>query len=95
MALRDDFFALINHYERQIERNSFTKSDVIYHNTKQTLHNLWSKVYSLKASTEKTRLIEKIRQCLFDLERTAEKNEKTKYINYYSATKKNKELEMF
>lgn len=92
MAVCRDLFSLINIYEGQIQCSTFTKSDISYHNTKQSLHNMWSKIYSMKTSTEKTALIGRIQQCLNKLERTAEKNEKRKYLNYYSSVKKNKEM---
>lgn len=56
---------------------------------------MWSKIYPLEASNEKTALIERIRQCLISLERTAEKNEKRKYQTYYTIGKRNNEMNVF
>lgn len=53
---------------------------------------MWSKIYSMETKSEKAALIERIQECLNKLERTAETNEKRKYLNYYSSVKKDREM---
>lgn len=84
-----DLLTLVNLYEKQIQQNSFTKSDAFYHTTKQLLHNIWAKIYELKSSNEKEALTEKIQKCLDSLEKIVEKNEKKKYQQYYSTGRMN------
>lgn len=87
MAVKEHFFALVDTYERQIHSSTFTKSDAKYHITKQSLHNIWAKVYGLGVSNETKVLTEKIKQCLVHLDRATEQNEKRKYQNYYPLAK--------
>lgn len=94
MAVYAAFSTMVNIYERQIQDSNFTKSDAEYHNIKQSLHNIWSKIYTLETSSEKTALTEKIQKCLAGLDKTAEKNEKKKYQKYYRVMKNNREMDV-
>ncbi|XP_060522865.1 uncharacterized protein LOC132699901 isoform X2 [Cylas formicarius] len=71
-------------YESQISNTNDTKSDVSYHRMKQSLHNMWSTVYSTDNSGTRTANIKRIQECLSNLERKVTKNEQKKYMNYYS-----------
>lgn len=70
-------------YESQISTTSDTKSDVSYHMMKQSLHNMWSAVYSSDTSDSRTANIKKIQSCLTNLERKVTENEQKKYQRYY------------
>lgn len=84
MATTESISHLLESYETKISKNDFTKSDVFYHNTKQTLHNMWAKLYPLETSEQRTLLTKKIMTCLEQLDRAAERNEQKKYEKYYS-----------
>ncbi|RZC36931.1 hypothetical protein BDFB_006334 [Asbolus verrucosus] len=68
--------------ERQIEELEGGKSDFAYHNTRNSLHNIWTK---LDASADKSRRIKEIDACLKNLERKAHENERKKFLNYYGS----------
>lgn len=70
-------------YESQISTTNDTKSDVSYHRMKQSLHNMWSTVYSSENSDSRTNNIKKIQTCLSNLEKKVTENEQKKYQMYY------------
>jgi len=70
-------------YESQISTSHDTKADVSYHKMKQSLHNLWSTVYSSEGSDSRTANIKKIQECLSNLDRKVTENEQKKYQLYY------------
>ncbi|VEN47269.1 unnamed protein product [Callosobruchus maculatus] len=78
-----DLFALLKSYELKIQQCDFTKSDHSYHDIKQSLHNIWAKIYSLEKSEDQMDLTRRIVGCLTDLDRKTQENEKKKYQNYY------------
>ncbi|KAH1025438.1 hypothetical protein HUJ05_010167 [Dendroctonus ponderosae] len=70
-------------YEAQISSSHDTKSDVSYHMMKQSLHNIWSSIYSTESSDSRTASIKKVQECLSTLERKVTENEQKKYQLYY------------
>lgn len=73
--------------KNEISLNNYTKSDFKYHNIKQNLHALWSKVYfntSKDDEEQETKeIIKNIQECLDILENRAFQSETKKYRQYY------------
>ncbi|CAG9773756.1 unnamed protein product [Ceutorhynchus assimilis] len=76
-------FNRLESYESQIASSPDTKSSVSYHMMKQSLHNMWSAVYSTESCDSRTANIKKIQECLSSLERKVTENEQKKYQLYY------------
>ncbi|KAG5874164.1 hypothetical protein JTB14_032162 [Gonioctena quinquepunctata] len=81
-----DLTALLQIHKDTILNGTFTKSDFSYHNTKQSLHNMWAKIYPMDKSQYRTMLTKSILECLFDLDKKAETNEGKKYQKYYASS---------
>ncbi|KAJ8957389.1 hypothetical protein NQ318_004869 [Aromia moschata] len=84
MAFHPEMTTILRGYEKLVVLDTFTKADFRYHSTKQSLHNMWAKMYDLEGSEERSASIRKINECLVNLERRVDENEKRKYLNYYS-----------
>jgi len=76
-------FNRLESYEAQISNSADTKSDMSYHLMKQSLHNIWSAIYSSENSDSKATNIKKCQECLSHLERKVVENEQKKYQLYY------------
>ncbi|KAJ8972023.1 hypothetical protein NQ314_000405 [Rhamnusium bicolor] len=83
MPIHTDLSRLISAYEKSIPQTTITKADFSYHNMKQSLHNMWAKIYVLEKSEQRTTSIKKIHECLANLEKRVNENEQKKYLNYY------------
>jgi hypothetical protein len=65
---------------QQTEKLQGGKSDFAYHNTRSSLHSIWTEVYE---SGDKSDRITEINACLKRLEEKAQENELKKYQDYY------------
>ncbi|KAJ8986127.1 hypothetical protein NQ317_005597 [Molorchus minor] len=79
-----DVSGVLKVFEDRILTNRYTKTDFDYHNIKQSLHNMWARIYHLEGSEERTTAIKKILECLTSLERNANENGQMKYMDYYA-----------
>lgn len=83
MAALADLSPLLDALDYRIQTCSFTKSDGQYHKTKQSLHNMWAKVYASEKKVDKVAFTDRIVGCLSDLEKKTAENELKKYQQYY------------
>ncbi|XP_018573637.1 uncharacterized protein LOC108912738 [Anoplophora glabripennis] len=84
MSISAELAALLTTHEKRILHNTYTRADFSYHNIKQSLHNMWAKIYVLDGSVERTASIKRIHECLANLEKRVAENEQKKYLNYYA-----------
>ncbi|KAJ8923154.1 hypothetical protein NQ315_001708 [Exocentrus adspersus] len=84
MSIGVELAALLSSCERNILQSTYTKADFSYHNIKQSLHNMWAKIYVLEASEQRSSSIKKIHECLEKLEKRVAENEQKKYSSYYA-----------
>lgn len=68
--------------EKQTEELTGGKSDFSYHNTRNSLHNIWTLVYE-SGDKNNTETLEKINACLRKLDEKVQQNERKKYREKY------------
>ncbi|KAJ3645190.1 hypothetical protein Zmor_022870 [Zophobas morio] len=73
---------ILRRCQDQTEKLEGGKSDFAYHNTRNSLHNIWTEL-----GDKNDEKINEINACLKKLEAKAQENERRKFLNYYAGTR--------
>ncbi|EFA07814.1 hypothetical protein TcasGA2_TC005379 [Tribolium castaneum] len=68
--------------EKQTRELTGGKSDFSYHNTRNSLHGIWTQVN--ESGDNNTETLKKINDCLKKLEEKVQQNERKKHQHYYA-----------